>query len=194
MSLAAQPPTPLPLYTPRLRLRRFVPEDFEALHRIYQDPEVMRFMGGVRTLELSRLYFDASLDHWEQHGFGALAVEPREGALGAAPLMGRVVLAHLEDTGEVELGYLFDAPYQGQGYALEAATRLLDWGFEALALPRIVAIALPGNLRSFRVMRRLGMQPDGTGYHYGYDVTRFVLTRQEWQTRRAIVQRSNVPR
>jgi RimJ/RimL family protein N-acetyltransferase len=185
MSLADRVAASLPLHTARLRLRRFVPEDFDALHRIYQDAEVMRFMGGVRTLEQSRFYFAGNLEHWERHGFGVLAVEPREAAEGAAPLLGRVALAHLEDTGDVELGYLFDAPYQGQGYALEAAARVVDWGFEVLALPRIVAIALPDNLRSFHLMRRLGMQPDGTGHHHGYDVTRFVLPRAEWEARRA---------
>ena len=198
MSLAEKVAATLPLHTPRLRLRRLVPADFGALHRIYQDAEVMRFMGGVRTREQSRSYFAGNLAHWERHGFGVLAVEPREPLPGAAPaapapLMGRVALAHLEDTGDVELGYLFAAPWQGQGYALEAAARVVDWGFEVLALPRIVAIALPDNLRSFHLMRRLGMQPDGTGHHHGYDVTRFVLTRAEWEARRQAALRQGQP-
>ncbi len=193
MSLAQKAASSLPLLTPRLRLRRLLPLDFDALHRMYQDPQAMRFMGGVRTLEQSRQFFALNLAHWERHGFGVLAVERRELPEGAPPLLGRVALAHLEDTGDVELGYLFDAPWQGQGHALEAAARVAAWGFEVLQLPRIVAIALPDNLRSFHLMRRLGMQPDGTGHHHGYDVTRFVLTRAEWEARRQAALREGQP-
>jgi ribosomal-protein-alanine N-acetyltransferase len=120
-------------------------------------------------------------------------VERRELPERAPPLLGRVTLTHLEDTGDIELGYLFDTPWQGQGYALEAAARVAAWGFEVLELPRIVAIALPDNLRSFHLMRRLGMQPDGTGHHHGYDVTRFVLTRAEWEARRQAALRGGQP-
>lgn len=194
MSSAQKAASRLPLLTPRLRLRRLQPADFDALHRMYQDPEVMRFMGGVRTLEQSRRFFTLNLAHWERHGFGVLAVERRELPEAAPPLLGRVALAHLEDTGDVELGYLFDAPWQRQGFAIEAAARTVAWGFEVLQLPRIVAIALPDNLRSFHLMRRLGMQPDGTGHHHGYDVTRFVLTRGEWEARRQAALREGQPR
>jgi RimJ/RimL family protein N-acetyltransferase len=175
----------LPLYTPRLRLRRLVPGDFAPLLRLYQDPGVMRFMGGVRTREQSLRFFEGNLAHWERHGFGMLAVEPREAPDRAEPLLGRVGLTHLEDTGDLELAYLFAPPAQGQGLATEAGARLLAWGFEALGLPRIVALALPGNGPSLRVMRRLGLQPDGTAHHHGFDVVRFVLTRAEWEARRA---------
>jgi RimJ/RimL family protein N-acetyltransferase len=189
MSRPARLAATLPLLTPRLRLRRLVPGDFEPLFRLYQDPEVMRFMGGVRTREQSLTFFEGNLAHWERHGFGVLAVEPREAPCGTspgtAPLLGRVALVYLEDTGDVELGYLFATSAQGQGLATEACARLLDWGFEVLGLPRIVAIALPGNGPSLRVMRRLGMQPDGTAHHHGFDVVRFVLTRAEWDARRA---------
>ena len=101
-----------------------------------------------------------------------------------------MALSLLEDTDEVELGYLLDAPWQGQGYASEAAAALVTWGFEALALPRIVALALPEHAASLRVMRRLGMQPDGTAHHHGFDVVRFVLTRAEWEARRAAARRA----
>jgi RimJ/RimL family protein N-acetyltransferase len=126
-------------------------------------------------------------------------VEPREAPESpapGAPLLGRVALSQLEDaddtedTEDVELGYLFDAAWQGQGYASEAAAALVAWGFEALGLPRIVALALPGNAPSLRVMRRLGMQPDGTAHHHGFDVVRFVLTRAEWEARRAAARRA----
>lgn len=160
----------------------------------------MRFMGGPRTREQGEELFAANLTHWERHGFGPLAVQLREategsgasGASGApeAPLLGRVALSLLEDTDEVELGYLLDAPWQGQGYASEAAAALVAWGFEALALPRIVALALPEHAASLRVMRRLGMQPDGTAHHHGFDVVRFVLTRAEWEARRAAARRA----
>src|SRR5690349_7288901 len=128
----SSPAQRLPLLTPRLQLRRLRAEDFEPLLRLYQDAALMRFMGGPRTRTQGEELFAANLTHWERHGFGPLAVQLREapaapGASAApeapesgAALLGRVALSFLEDGDDVELGYLFAAPWQGQGYACEA--------------------------------------------------------------------------
>jgi len=49
------------------------------------------------------------------------------------------------------------APVGGQGYATEAARAALDYGFSGLGLQEIVAVTVPANQRSRRVMERLGM-------------------------------------
>jgi RimJ/RimL family protein N-acetyltransferase len=47
--------------------------------------------------------------------------------------------------------------YWGRGYASEAARAALDYGFGELGLAEIVAVTVPANQRSRRVMERLGM-------------------------------------
>ena len=47
--------------------------------------------------------------------------------------------------------------YWGKGYATEGARAALDFGFERLGLAEIVSFAVPANMRSRRVMERIGM-------------------------------------
>ena len=60
--------------------------------------------------------------------------------------------------GEVEIGWRLREDAQGQGYATEAATACLAWAWDNLDVARIVAITVPANQRSWRVMERLGMK------------------------------------
>ncbi len=46
----------------------------------------------------------------------------------------------------------------GQGYATEAAAACLDWGFGEFRLPEIRAMTVPGNMRSWGLMKKLGME------------------------------------
>ena len=59
------------------------------------------------------------------------------------------------------LGYWIGEPYQGQGYATEAAAGVLGPAFRLLDLDVIEACAQPENGASFAIMRRLGMKPAG---------------------------------
>jgi len=58
---------------------------------------------------------------------------------------------------EIDLGYRFMKHAWGKGYATEAATACLRYGFERLHLSRIVGRALPGNLSSIRVLEKCRM-------------------------------------
>jgi RimJ/RimL family protein N-acetyltransferase len=60
----------------------------------------------------------------------------------------------------VEIGWRFATAYWGQGYATEAANAALSFGFSQVSLNEIVAFTTTGNMRSRRVMERLGMTYD----------------------------------
>jgi RimJ/RimL family protein N-acetyltransferase len=95
--------------------------------------------------------------HFEQHRFGLWAVE----IVDIAPFAGFIGLsvpgfeAHF--TPCVEIGWRLAAGYWGCGYATEGARAVLAFGFEQLRLAEIVSFTAPHNLRSRRVMERLGM-------------------------------------
>ena len=57
----------------------------------------------------------------------------------------------------VEVGWRLGRRYWGQGFATEAARAVLEFGFETVDLPEIVALTVPSNARSRAVMARLGM-------------------------------------
>lgn len=139
------------LETERLRLRRLVPEDLEALGRILDDPDVMRYFGTkARQLEVTR----ECMAHYDVQGFGMLAAEYK--ATGAC--IGRVgfIRQHVEGADEVEIGWLVAREQWGKGLATEAARALIDYGFTWLGLPRLISLIDPENAASLAVARKLG--------------------------------------
>ena len=99
-------------------------------------------------------------DHFERHGFGVWAVE----VIGGAPFIGFIGLSvpsfDAPFTPCVELGYRLAFEHWGHGYATEGSRAALDFGFTTVGLSEIVAMATVGNVRSRRVMERLGMTRD----------------------------------
>jgi RimJ/RimL family protein N-acetyltransferase len=63
----------------------------------------------------------------------------------------------------VEIGWRLGYGYWGNGYAQEGARASLAFGFEKLGLQEIVPFTTAGNLRSRRVMERIGMTYDPLG-------------------------------
>jgi ribosomal-protein-alanine N-acetyltransferase len=147
--------------TTRLLLRRFTPDDAEALYRIYGDPEVMRFMGPPpASLEEEAANLRAHIrNYYERLGFGLWGVELKE----TGELVGRCGLLRSEIGGrtETEISYLLERRQWGRGLAAEAAAAVLAHGFGALGLDRIVAVVDPRNDASRRVAERIGMRYEG---------------------------------
>src|SRR4051794_27605582 len=154
-----------PLLTARLVLRPFRSADLKPLHAMWSQPEVGRWVGGTHArMEESAEELGEHLHHQRRHGFAFWAVEERE----TGALIGEVGLMLFEGRGpEVEIGWCIAHEAWGRGYAVEAARRWLEVGFEDLGLDRIIAVVLPENERSRRVCGRLGMREDGTRQAYG---------------------------
>jgi RimJ/RimL family protein N-acetyltransferase len=144
--------------TPRLRLRVWREADRAAFAAMNADPAVMQDLGGP----ISRAESDAKLDRYvtafDRQGFGRWAIESRSGHfLGYAGVMARhdhVLDAHCE------IGWRLVRPAWGQGYATEAARAALDDVFRRAKLTEVLSYTAPDNLRSQRVMARLGLQRD----------------------------------
>ncbi|MGH9738155.1 MAG: GNAT family N-acetyltransferase [Candidatus Acidiferrales bacterium] len=64
----------------------------------------------------------------------------------------------IEEKEEIELGYRLCLKHWGRGYALEAATAVLRYGFEDLKLEKLKAFVLPQNRASVRILEKLGCQ------------------------------------
>ncbi len=67
---------------------------------------------------------------------------------------------------ELELGYRYLLKHWGFGFASEAAQAVLEYGFERLDVPRILALVAPQNKQSIRVIEKLDMQRVGEIIHY----------------------------
>ena len=102
-------------------------------------------------------WVDRKRAHWLEHGFGQWVVEiPGEASfIGVVGLETVSYEAHF--TPAVEVAWRLARPYWSRGYATEAAQASLDYGFGQLRLAEIVALTVPANWRSRRLMERLGM-------------------------------------
>jgi ribosomal-protein-alanine N-acetyltransferase len=169
-----------PLRTGHLELRRFAAADLGPLLGVFGDPQVMKYVGVTRRpldaaeLAGSQLRVD---QHWARHGFGPLAVVER----ASGRLVGEAGLQLLEDGPDVELTYTLARAAWGRGYATEAASAVLLWGFAGLRLPRIVAVAYADNAASLRVLKKSGMTRLGTRRCYGAVLDEFSIGLGEWR-------------
>jgi ribosomal-protein-alanine N-acetyltransferase len=161
--------------TARLVVRPFVDEDFGWMCDFRADPEVARYIGGVRnTTDFTRQRLTYYINHQAKHGYamGVVMLKPAVTPIGWGGLQ------HLDDGHEIEIGYAFARAYWGRGFATELADGWMRWGFDRLGVDRIVAIADPANTASRHVMEKLGMQYEKNIQHYGMDSVYSAVTRE----------------
>ena len=163
----------LPLGTERLRIRPFEPKrDAAPLHELWGDAEAMQFIpGGARAdIEETRERLEA-LGGRAPDGLGFWALEERV----SGRLVGGVGLFPLAWKGpELELAYHIVPSAWNRGYASEAAEALLEAAWES-GLDHVVAVAMPGNAASRRVMEKLSMELEGSTRYRDFDVVRYSL-------------------
>ena len=163
------------LTTERLLLRQRHEDDLPAILRMDLDPEVMRFLDGPRTdTAAHEKEVRARIGKDFGPGLGYWSVFRRD---RPEDFLGYVSLHVMPDYAEVELGYRFDRPAWGQGFATEAAAACLDHAFRTLALPEVVAVVDPDNRGSLRVIAKLGFRAAGRRHAYRKDLLFYRLER-----------------
>lgn len=148
------------LETERLIIRPWRDEDREPYAAMVGDPHVRRFYLVTMNREQSDAAIDTFIEFQKRDGYGFLAVERKSdgafiGDVGMIPVVMPIV-----GNPPVEIGWLLGQQYWGNGYAVEAARAWIDYGFNVLAFPEIVAWTAVSNLPSQRVMQKLGMTHD----------------------------------
>ena len=168
--------------TDRVLLRQFKMGDLDALAELFADPLVVKYLGSGEPA--SRAETETALcsiiAHWERHGFGRWAAVHK--ATGA--LIGYGGLRNFH--GEPELVYLLGKSYWRRGLATEMASACLKFGFEELAFERVIAMAKTQNVRSHRVLEKVGMCFDKADTIYGMDVFCYSLSRPAYLSTQAL--------
>ncbi len=144
------------LETDRLILRQLTTDDAAFIRTLVNEPSWLQFIGdnGVRTQEDAAAYIvRGPIAMYKRMGFGlyATVLKENETPIGICGLIKR---DNLED---VDIGFAFLPQFWFQGYAYEAASAVLAYGRHVLGLQRIVALTLPDNLRSARLLKKLGL-------------------------------------
>jgi RimJ/RimL family protein N-acetyltransferase len=143
--------------TERLLLRRWRPKDRDPFARLNADAHIVEFLPHPLSREESDAAADRIQNHFQQRGFGLWAVE----IPGAAEFAGFIGLSvprfESHFTPCVEIGWRLAAEHWNHGYATEGARAALDFASASLQLPEVVSFTVPENLRSRRVMEKIGM-------------------------------------
>jgi RimJ/RimL family protein N-acetyltransferase len=143
--------------TERLTVRRLELGDAEFMLGLLNEPSCLRFMGdrGVRNLDDAAKYLrEGPLASYEKFGFGLFLVLLKEQGVS----IGICGLLKRESLPDVDVGFAFLPRYRSKGYALEAASAMMDYGRRILGLGRIVAVVSPDNAASIRVLEKLEMR------------------------------------
>ena len=146
----------LPIVTPRLKIRPFVPGDAEPMMAVYGDADVMRYIPGgpLPDVDAVRAIMEEQIVAQAERGYAYYAVE----LIADGSVVGDAGFGLFEPTGDVELGYTFARRAWGVGYATEAAAACLAAALAGLDVPRVIAVAEVENVASHRVAERIGMR------------------------------------
>lgn len=143
----------LPQDTARLRFRLVREEDHVAVAAIYADGQARRFLPDMGHREGIQSFIDRQLRRYEQFGYGIWLLEAKDDGR----IVGDAGLSWQEtDLGDVlEVGYGLCKSERGHGFAGEAASACLRFGFRVLGAARIASLVDEQNLASRRVAAKL---------------------------------------
>lgn len=164
--------------TERLRLRQFAPDDIdEYTALIFADPDVMRYLPKRESppRERAQRTMDLFNDHWNHYPYGPWAVTEKT----SGKLIGHCGLRFIPEIDETEVLYAFGKSSWNKGYATEAAQASVDFGFQHVRLDRIIALAVPENFASRRVMEHCGLQYEKDIQLFGLDCVYYARNRAE---------------
>lgn len=185
------------LQSDRLVLRRHRRTDARAVSAILNNWSVAEWLIHVPmpyTEQNAQGWISQMIRRWhegEEYQFLVVARDRRvtsDPALhdSAGRAIGQAGLRTHGSTRDAELGYWLGEAFWGRGYGSEAARMILYFAFMYLRLEFVWATTLPDNDRSIRVLRRIGMRPEGTRMQYfasrgseEIEVPSFILTRDE---------------
>jgi HAD superfamily hydrolase (TIGR01509 family) len=147
--------------TERLIIKELSLEDIPFLYQIYQNPNITKFIDHVDSnidieIEKHKAYIE-NVYHFYGYGLWGVYLKQNGRLIGRCGIQNSTI----NNKEEIELGYLIDANYQGNGYAYEAIKAILSYAFTELSIKRITAIIDPDNTKSLQLAERVGFEKAG---------------------------------
>ncbi|AMC12001.1 hypothetical protein Lupro_12340 [Lutibacter profundi] len=142
--------------TGRLILREFELKDMQAVYNFASDVDVLKYTGDAILNNLNQakeLIEDVWFSDYKKYGYGRWAVVYKE----ENKVIGFAGLKYLPELKETDIGFRFLPEYCGTGIATEASKGIIKYGFEVLKLNRIIGVAMPKNVASNKVLKKIGL-------------------------------------
>ena len=168
------------IQTAGLRLRPYTRDDLDALHRLWTDPDVRRYLLDDEIVARAFVAneIEQNLVLFETRGFGQCAIRLK----GDEALIGFCGYRFFHDPPELQLMYGIAPAYWGRGLTTEAARAMIRFGFEEQGFDKIIAAADAPNTASLRVMEKAGMMFQKRIDVDGLDTIYYVITREDFET------------
>ncbi len=154
------------LQTDRLRLREVEVADAPFVLELVNQPAWLAYIAqhDIRTEQQAVDYIDSRIrSMYDAYRHGLCLVENR--AQGQP--LGLCGLVRREGLADIDLGFAFLPSAWGKGFAREASVACLQYAFATLGVSRVVAITVPENARSIRVLTALGFAYQSQYSHPG---------------------------
>ena len=142
--------------TDRLLITELTTTDAVFILELVDSPGWLEFIGdrGIKTIPDAENYIvNGPMASYQKNGFGLyrLALKQTGISIGICGLIKRDTLDH------PDIGFALLPSYTGKGYALEAASVILQYERETLGIKKIAAITLEKNHRSIQLLAKLGL-------------------------------------
>lgn len=142
--------------TSRLGFGKWTLDDFEMAHQLWTDEDVTRYVrdGGHFSEEETKELLQREVNHQENFKVQYWPIFLKE----TGELVGCCGLKPVEKKNTMEIRFYLFRKYWGQGYASEAARRVISYGFDHLQLKEIIARHHPDNASSAKCLNGLGFE------------------------------------
>jgi [ribosomal protein S5]-alanine N-acetyltransferase len=142
----------------RLLVKPYTIADAGIFFQLNGDAEVMKYIRPAKTKEQSDIFLQENLEFYQQHpGLGRFAIFTKE----EQQFIGSFSLLPLESTNNYHLGYALLTPFQGKGFATELVRASLEYVFSTIRQEKIMAITLPANNPSQKILLNCGFVQTG---------------------------------
>jgi RimJ/RimL family protein N-acetyltransferase len=145
--------------TERLNLRKLSESDAGFILELLNQPSFLSNIGdkGVRNTDDAIQYIlTGPITNYERYGYGQWLVELKDSGLP----IGMCGLTKKDYLPDPDIGYALLQKFWSRGYAVEAASAVMDYCSRVLGLRRIVAVVNPDNEASIRVLEKIGLKFD----------------------------------
>jgi [ribosomal protein S5]-alanine N-acetyltransferase len=150
--------------------------DIDTLVAIWADPEVTRFLpsrGVPIPKERTEKALQFFIEHWQQRGYGVWAIVHDR----SSHMVGYCGLRYLDELDEVEVLYGLAKAYWGRGIATQATKASISYGLNVANLHQIIAMALPENQASRRVIEKAGLRYEKQIHIFNLDALYYSIVR-----------------
>ena len=164
----------------RVRLREYTMADEADLFEVFADPYARMFYPQMADHERVRAWIVWNLRNYDEFGFGLWALELK----ADCRLIGDCGLTYqdIEGRPELEIGYHVVERERGRGYATEAASACLDFGFTHTSSETVFSIVNPSNVASCAVAARIHVAKREF-LNGGAPALAFYTMRRDWEIR-----------